>query len=404
MVKCTTVSFAAVLVAGMLLTPPLAQGASGAMAAGGALPSTIGKQLAELQGSDTIASAYFGHAVAVSGTSAVVGALNTESGVGRAYVFANTTDSWTQVAELKGSNAPDGFGAAVSISGDTAAVGAPYYANEAGRVWVFSKTTSGWKPVAELKGADTASHDLFGLSIGVSGNTIVVGSEGYSGFAGRTYVFTRSTSSWKQTAELKISTPSPQSLFGMSVAISGVKVVVGAPGSSHGVGRAYIFSETGLGWKQVAQLAASDAGSDDQFGSSVAIAGTTAVVGALNPTTPGGGAYVFRETANGWKQVAELKGSTAGGAAGDQIGTAVAISGEVIIVGGFDHDENTGTAEVFVGTQGNWSQTVNLRESGTTSASYFGTHAVAVSGTTALVGSPARSSGKGTGRAFVFNV
>ena len=72
---------------------------------------------------------------------------------GGAYVFTKTASGWKQTAELKGSDtvASDHFGYSVAISGASAVIGAPYHGNDAGRTYVFTKTATGWKQVAELK-------------------------------------------------------------------------------------------------------------------------------------------------------------------------------------------------------------------------------------------------------------
>ena len=82
----------------------------------------------------------------------------------------------TRLAELRGSDtvAGDYFGAAVAIDGDTAVVGAFEHDNDAGRAYVFSKTSSGWKQTAELEGSDIVAGDNFGVAVGISGTTIVV--------------------------------------------------------------------------------------------------------------------------------------------------------------------------------------------------------------------------------------
>ena len=106
-------------------------------------------------------------------------------------MFTESAGHWTQAAELKGANtvAGDYFGASVAISGTTAVVGAFGHADSAGRGYVFTKTASAWKQVAELKGSDTVAGDSFGVSVGISGAIAIVGAAGSANFAGRAYVF-----------------------------------------------------------------------------------------------------------------------------------------------------------------------------------------------------------------------
>jgi hypothetical protein len=201
------------------------------------------KQAAELEGSDTVAGNQFGDAVAISGTTAVVGALRHAMYAGRAYVFTETAGRWKQAAELKGSDtvASDFFGVSVAISGTTAVVGAPYHEGDAGRAYVFTKTAAGvWKQTAELKGSDTVANDWFGISVAVSGTTAVAG----AAVIGWAYVFTKTAAGWKQAAELKGSDTvhgTTRDYFGISVAVSGTTAVVGAPGHGNNAGRAYVF-------------------------------------------------------------------------------------------------------------------------------------------------------------------
>jgi nucleoside-specific outer membrane channel protein Tsx len=326
--------------------PLLASTASAVAASPRAAPS-IGTQLAELKGSDTVAGDRLGHPVAISGTTVVVGAPGHAKGVGRAYVFAKTAGRWKQTAELKGSDtvAGDLFGESVAISGTTVVVGALLHAKGAGRAYVFIGTGAGWTQVAELKGSDTVAGDTFGNSVAISGTTVAVGASGHANNAGRAYVFTKTVRGWKQTAELEGADTVAGDTFGNSVAISGTTAFVGASGHANNAGRAYVFTKTVRGWKQTAELEGSDTVSGDNFGESVAISGTAAVVGAWLHAKSAGRAYVFTKTASRWTQAAELKGSDT--VASDEFGSSVAISGTTAIVGAAGHADTAGRAYVF---------------------------------------------------------
>jgi hypothetical protein len=233
----------------------------------------------------------------------------------------------------------------VAISGTTAIVGAHGHAKNAGRAYVFTKTPTGWKQSAELKGPDTVADDEFGASMAISGTTAVVGAPGHAKAAGRAYVFTKTGAGWKQAAELKGSDSVAGDYFGDSLATSGTSAVVGASGYARDAGRAYVFAKTGVGWKQAAELKGSDTVAGDYFGGSVAISGTTIVAGAPVFTKEAGQAYVFTNTASGWKQATELKGSDT--VAGDAFGDSVAISGTSAVAGADGHAKAAGRAYVF---------------------------------------------------------
>ncbi len=271
--------------------------------------SATGGQRAELTGSDTLAGDNFGDPVAISRTT-----------TGRAHVFSKAGAVWKQAAELSGSGAVanDALGVSVSVSGTTAVVGGE-------QAYVFTKAAVGWKQAAELKNS--------GLSVSISGTTALVGG----------HVFTKTATGWKQVAELKGTGSEGTSVT--SVAISGTTAVVGAGGHANNAGTAYVFAKTATGWKQVAELKGSDTVAFDGFGDSVAISGTTIVIGADGHKDNAGRAYVFAKTAGVWKQTAELKGSDT--VANDSFGVPVAISGTTVVVGAGGHANNVGRAYVF---------------------------------------------------------
>ena len=188
--KSGLTSVSVVLTAAAISLPFLASAAAGATVSVRAT-TAVGKQLAELKGSDTVKDNDFGFSVAISGTTAVVGAPAHAAFAGRAYVFTKTAKGWKQAAELKGSDtvASDLFGASVAISGTTAVVGAPAHAAFAGRAYVFTKTAKGWKQRVEVKGSDTVANDEFGFSVAISGTTAVAGANVHALYAGRAYLF-----------------------------------------------------------------------------------------------------------------------------------------------------------------------------------------------------------------------
>ena len=381
------------LAAGVIFLPLLAVTIEAVSASPRTVP--IGTQLAELEGSDTVVGDGFGYPVAVSGGTAIVGAYEHGKEAGRAYVFTETATGWRQTAELKGSDtvARDYFGSSVAISGATAIVGASGHAKGAGRAYVFTKTAAGWEQTVELNGSDTVAGDWFGASVAISGRTAIVTVPEHANVMGRAYVFTKTANGWKQATELEISDAGADTDFGDSVAISGTTAIVGAFGHAKGAGRAYVFAKTVAGWRQTAELKGFDTVAGDLFGWSVAISGTTAVVGADEYADLAGRAYVFTKSATGWKQTAELSGSDT--VADDSFGYSVAISGTTAVVGANGYAESAGRAYVFTKTASGWKQTAELNGSDTVTSDNFGT-SVAVWGTTAVVGAP------DAGRVYVF--
>ncbi len=388
---------AIVIAAGAIFLPLFVNPASAAVARTRTTPQA-GNQLAELKGSDVVAQDGFGVSVSISGTTVVAGAPGFAKSVGRAYLFTGTA-GWDQADELKGSDiaAADYFGYSVAVSGTTVVVGAPGYAKNAGRVYVFTDAAGGWKQAAELKGSDTVSGHYFGYSVAISGATIAVGAPGYASTAGRAYVFEKTGAAWKQVAELKGSDTVSDNGFGYSTSISGTTAIVGAPIYAKDTGRAYVFTDTAGGWKQATELKGSDTVASDGFGVSVAVSGTTAVVGADGHAKQAGRAYVFNGAAGDWKQVAELTGSDT--VAKDGFGISVVISGTTVVAGAPDHAKQAGRAYVFTDTAGAWHQTGELEGADTVASDGFGV-SVAISGTTAVVAAPGHA--KEAGRAYLF--
>jgi hypothetical protein len=107
-------------------------------------------------------------------------------------------------------------------------------------------------------------------------------------------VFVRSGTAWTQQAELAASDGAPNDTFGFSVAISGSTLVIGSPYKNSQTGVEYMFGRIGVTWTQQAKLSASDAAANDYFGYSAAISGSTAVVGAFGKNSGTGAGYVYK--------------------------------------------------------------------------------------------------------------
>ena len=314
-------------------------------------------QQAYIKASNTGAADEFGSAVAISNDTIVVGSRwedSSATGVnglqgdnatgvqsGAAYVFIRSGSMWSQQAYLKASNtgASDEFGSAVAISNDTIVVGSRYEGSAAvgvngsqadnasyvqsGAAYVFTRSGSMWSQQAYLKASNTGAGDIFGYSVGISDNTVVVGApyedssatgiggnqsnNSYSQ-SGAAYVFTRTGITWTQQAYLKASNTWHEDNFGHAVAISGDTVIIGAPledsdaihvnGNQNSntelqSGAAYSFERTGTVWRQQSYLKATNTASLDQFGAAVAVSGKTMAVGAYQQATSSGAAYIF---------------------------------------------------------------------------------------------------------------
>lgn len=318
---------------------------------------------------------HFGNAVSVSGDVAVIGAYLRNCSVGQfcgaAYVYRFNGSTWIQEQKLTAPNAAarDYFGISVSVDGSVIVVGAAgghcAPSSYCGSAYVYRYNGITWILQLRLTASDAASHDLFGISVTVSEDTVVVGADGDDCAAGincgSAYVYRFDGSTWVEEQKLSASDEAAYDYFGTSVSASGEVTVVGANGtacaSGDYCGSAYVYRFNGSTWVEQGKLTASDAAPDDQFGYSVSVSGDTVVVGAFLKDCAGGqdcgSAYVYRFDGNGWVDQGKLAASDA--APGDQFGHSVAVSGELAVVGAAFDDCGAGLdcGSAYVYTLGN---------------------------------------------------
>jgi FG-GAP repeat protein len=177
---------------------------------------------------------------------------------------------------------------------------------EQGAAYLFLEPAAGWggtwAPTTEFEASNGTRKAEFGYSVSVSGETVAVGAPqetvGSSQNKGAVYMFTRPSTGWPKTmteaTELTAGTGGSE--LGLSVALSGKTLVAGAPFQRMGQGFVYAFSEPSGGWQngaQAKQIAASDGAANDYFGYSVAIGSGVIAAGAWEPSAGDGAAYVF---------------------------------------------------------------------------------------------------------------
>ena len=248
---------------------------------------------------------------------------------------------WTQQAELFSPvpSISSSFGFwGLAVSGNTVAVGdlgGPAN-NFAGAVDIYTNTSGTWALSAIVGVPD--NFFFFPSSVGLSGNTLVVGSfDDFIAPGGAAYVFSFAKGMWTG----QVLTPADAtfgSQFGWSVAIGGNLIAVGAvqgPGASAFSGTAYLFAKEDNAWRQIAKLTAADGVSGDEFGFSVDVNGSTAIVGALGHATSAGfnagAAYLYQIEDGKARLITELSASD--GVASGLFGSGVAIRNNTVLVG-----------------------------------------------------------------------
>ena len=328
-------------------------------------------QYQKIKASDAAFGDAFGTSVALSGTVAVVGAPDEfPQGVfdaGAAYVFEFSGGSWLETAKLWASDASPTahFGLACAVSGNRLLIGAKDEAHagmSSGAAYVFERSVTGWIEVAKLTASDAAAGDAFGRSIALDGNVALIGAPSADGATsfdfGAAYVFEK-LASWSQVAKLTANDGATSDFFGMSVGVSAGTLLIGASAHDHGLsnaGAAYVFERPLGTWVQVRELRAGDTAAGDQFGASLALEGALCVIGSNADDDLGfssGSAYAFRRASTGWTEVGKFLARD--GADFNILGTQVALSGTRALAGAVGDDDacpgnpfcSSGSAYVF---------------------------------------------------------
>jgi len=377
-------------------------------------------QKAKIQASDPEVSDIFGASVSIYGDTVIVGAQaedTTAANAGAAYIFTRSGTTWTQQQKIQSSDAEatDYFGGAVGIDGDTVVVGATYEdagGTNAGAAYIFTRDGTTWTQQAKIQASDAEATDIFGISVAIDGDTVVVGAmwEDTGGAdAGAVYIFTRSGTTWTQQQKIQASDIQAGDSFGNSVAIYGDTVIVGAQledTSGANAGSVYIFTRSGTTWTQQQKIQATDKQANDQFGQSVAISGDTVVVGANLEDTGGtsaGAAYVFTRSGTTWTQQQKIQATDKQTI--DYFGNSVAIYGDTVIVGAQLEDtggSNAGAAYVFTRSGTTWTQQRKIQATDKQADDQFGA-SVSIYGNTVVFGAKNEDTGAAdTGAAYIF--
>jgi hypothetical protein len=212
----------------------------------------------------------------------------------QAHGEAGQTSPWQQRAELTASDgvAGDHLGGPVALSGSTALVGAWDKHHGTGAAYIFVRDGSDWTQQARLTAGDGKPGDLLGVSVALSGDTALVGAP-LAGHTGAAYVFVRDGGVWTEQARLTARDGAPGDWFGRTVALSGNTALVSAWYKNSDTGAAYVFVRHGSRWTQQACLAADDGVAEDYFGSAVALSEGTALIGAGFKNNAAGAVYVY---------------------------------------------------------------------------------------------------------------
>ncbi|GEM_PF-2892454 len=294
------------------------------------------------------------------------------------------------------------FGSSVAVSGNLLAVGArdeKITANYMGAVYLFRKRANAWIREAKLTAPVPAVHDRFGSSVALSRDLLVVGAPAYISrtTGGKIHIFRKKAGKWVHEAEF-----ARGRWFGASVAISGKRVIAGAPGTRHSkvnwggnnyAGAAWIFRYNGSSWVEEAKLLAGDPSYGDHFGSAVAIQGNSLLVGASGEGDDSlrkfgiGSVYAFDWNGQTWAQSQKFRALKAA----DQsfFGATISWDGSDALIGSPGKKANgvwgAGAAYLFHKASAGWTETNKFTSPWPSTSAGFGSR-LALSGGLAVIG------------------
>lgn len=257
---------------------------------------------------------------------------------------------WRPRAVLRGD--PSGnFGAALAMKGNWVIVSDPLNkrnGQNAGAVFAYQKEGSEWIFRQELEPNAELQNSEFGHSLAFDGQTMVVGAHRYwegDNTVGRAFVFVRNGNRWVEQAQLMAGNPAQADLFGYSVAVSGDWIVVGArlddEGSNREAGAVYVFQRHGTNWIERQRLVADHPNTTSGFGASVAIDGELLVVGQ-DGSAPGPH-YLFYLADGKWTKALSRSYDDSR----DPVVRDVDIDGLNYIVGAPDIEDHSGPAYIY---------------------------------------------------------
>lgn len=380
------------------------------------------QQIAKLVASDGDFVDNFGFSVALTNDKALIG---TGSVGNSAYLFEpDVSGDWQQVTKFTRGN-DDRFGTAVSLSDSKALIGAFNNSNEAGvrsgAAYIFDGIDN-WAQEAKLlpSAGVNASHNEFGRAVAISGNWAIVGEpkddNNAISNAGAAYIYRLNDSSglWDEMTKLTDSDSEENDEFGFSVAINGNRAAVGTIRDNQGRGAVYVFefNPATNTWEKITRLTASDAKTNDNFGSSISLVANQILIGASgyydaeNDLVDVGAAYLFElnPVSNQWEEKAKFTASDGEPIA--EFGHSVSLSGDKALIGAYRAAPNgnyeQGAAYLFAlnSTTNSWDEVAKLIASDGNEGDNFG-NAVALSEDRALIGA-FQAAGFGTGAAYIF--
>jgi hypothetical protein len=371
---------------------------------------------------DSQAEDYFGYSAAIDGNTLLVGAhkvdIADEKDAGAAYVYVLGDNGWHQQAKLVAEPffAGDTLGGNVALKSDMAMLGAMRRddkGKDSGAVISFVRQSNNWQQKQIITAPDAKPSDAFGQSIALTENYLVIGAprnDALGEDSGAAYIYKRENDFWHYQTKITANDSKKGDLFGISVAIDGNTILVGADlhdEKAENAGAVYVYVLDRGVWQQEAKLIASDAGKTDIFGVRVALSDNTALISARRDDIDGvgvdaGSAYIFERKGRTWTQKAKL--ITPDGMADDRFGRGVALSADRAIISAMNHDSNgldTGAIYVYERESNDWQYKSKITAKVSSPNDKFGWN-VGLSDSIAVIATPNyNGNGENSGAVFI---
>jgi len=287
-----------------------------------------------------------------NGTTTEWSISTTETGVVR--VYSKIDNTWTQTgSDIVGENTGEYFGFSVDISddGNTISAGAYRYSNNTGATRVYTNIEGTWTEVADINGSDEGDDAGYAVSLSHDGTTLAVGSYAHDSDKGTTRVYRDNSGTWSQIgSDIDGENTGDKAGFSVSLSEDGNALAIGAPANTSDDGTAYVYEYASGVWGVNAQLNGAT-GEGNEFGTQVSLnkEGSRVAVSATAFDWSNGVVKVYENQSNTWTQIGDdiLSGASTFDFVFFGRGLALSGDGNTIAIGADAANNNDGFLKVF---------------------------------------------------------
>ena len=309
-------------------------------------------ETAQLSASDGDVGDGFGQVIAVAGNTLLTSAAQMDSSRGAVYVFDRdaASDSWTQTARLtvQDAAAGDQLGAALAFNGDYALIGASRHNERAGAVYVFRRDaeTGDWVEHDKLVGSEIEKGHRFGSMIVMAGDRALISASMFQAGAVYVYQLDAASGAWTEEARIVGNDVGVVRGFAGSIHLHGNEIFAGSPRSNQFKGSVHVFErdDASGAWTLQSTLTPDDSEERAFFGAAIQ-ADDDLWIGAPGTSSFTGAVHRFERQADGWVEAGTLAAPE--GQSGDFFAGALAVRGDVAVVGSAGADYGEGSAVIL---------------------------------------------------------